>query len=317
MTFERTAAVLVGTIAGLGLATPAAAQIDAGVEDAAADAGADASPDAGPDGGPDACGDACGPELRCIVVDGVGYCGLCAPGETRPCEACPGSTQVCGGDLFWDPCDCAGCGDGPACGPGLSCIDVDGAFYCGICHPGDTQPCDNGCGPGVETCESNLFWGRCVPSGEVECVPGDTMPCASECGAGHMECQAESCEWSETCVPNNPIQCIPGTTSPCIVIGSCQGTQTCDASCAWSGCVAPPGGCHVCGDGVVDEGEDCDDGNLWADDDCDEVCGWAKARPFKSCDCGAAAGLPGGAGAISLLVAAACVFGLIRRRRVR
>jgi cysteine-rich repeat protein len=293
---------------------PALAQDDAGV-DGSADAGA---ADAGGDAGPDPCFDACGPDLRCIVIDDGGFCGQCAPGETQDCAGCPGATQECGGDLYWELCECPGCGDGPACGRGLECIVVDGFYYCGICAPGDARDCNTGCGEGVETCESDLFWGRCVPTDPVDCVPGDRLECASECGPGHMECDGASCEWSGQCVPDALIQCLPGATTDCTVIGACLGTQTCGDACAWGACVPPPDGCHECGDGVLDDGESCDDENLVDGDGCSSGCEWEDARPFRSCECRMAAGLPAslgdGAAAIGLLAVA---IGLIRRRPVR
>lgn len=296
---------------------PAFAQDDAGL-DASVDASADAgAPDGGGDGGPDPCFDACGPDLRCIVVDGEGFCGQCAPGETQDCEGCPGSTQECGGDLYWNPCECPGCGEGPACGPGLECIIVDGFYYCGICTPGDARDCNTGCGDGVETCEGDLFWGRCVPTDPVDCVPGDRLDCQSECGAGHMECDASRCEWTGQCVPDAVIQCLPGSTVECTV-GPCPGTQTCNDTCMLDPCVGPAGGCDQCGDGFVDGGESCDDGNLFDSDGCSSACEWEDARPFRSCECHAGAGLPAdlgdGAASVALLAAA---IGLIRRRRVR
>jgi len=298
---------------------PAFAQQDAGA-DASPDAGADAG-DAGGDAGPDLCFDACGPDLRCIEVDGEGYCGQCAPGETQDCEGCPGATQQCGGDLYWEPCECPGCGEGPACGPGLECIEVDGFYYCGICTPGEARDCNTGCGDGIETCESDLFWGRCIPTDSVECVPGDRLSCDSECGPGLMECDAASCTWSGQCVPDALIQCLPGVTTVCTVIGACQGTSTCNPDCTMGVCEPPAGGCHECGDGTLeeDEREQCDDGNLTDGDGCSANCEWEDARPFRSCECRAAPGLPagvGGAAAAGLGLLAAAI-GLIRRRRMR
>lgn len=293
-------------------AAPAFAQDDAG-PDGGVDGGDE---DAGEDGGADPCFGACGPDLRCIEIDGEGYCGECGPGETQECEGCPGTEQDCGGDLYWEPCECPGCGDGPACGPGLECIDVDGTFYCGICSPGDARDCNTGCGDGVETCENDLFWGRCVPTDAVECVPGDSDPCESECGPGQRSCDASSCTWSPTCTPDALIQCLPGSTAPCTVIGACMGVQSCQNGCVWGDCVPPAGGCHECGDGVLDEddGEACDDGNLTDDDGCSSQCAWEDARPFQSFECGTGPGLPGPMAVAGLAVAA---IGLILRRRMR
>ena len=278
------------------------------------DAGVDASVDAAVDAGPDPCGDACGPDLRCVELDGEWYCGQCALGETQDCPQCPGSTQNCGADLYWERCECPGCGEGPLCGPGLECIEVDGASFCGICRPGDERNCSNGCGPGVETCQNDLFWGRCTPTAPVTCLPGDELPCDSQCGAGHMECDTATCEWSGQCVPDALIQCLPGTTTSCTAGISCAGNQTCLDSCNWSECV-PVTECHECGDNVVDDGEDCDDGNLVPGDGCSDFCEWEDARPFQSCQCRAGAGVPGPAGAAAALLVAA--FVLIRRRRMR
>jgi len=129
------------------------------------------------------------------------------------------------------------------------------------------------CGDGVidtdEQCDNSTLAGNsCVTrgytKGTLECSPVDCTFDVSDCSY----CGNDTAEGSdiaslgyETCDGSD----LRGQT--CLSIGQAQGTLACSDTCGWdiSGCV---GGGAVCGNGVVEDGEECDDGNHVLTDAC-------------------------------------------------
>lgn len=128
------------------------------------------------------------------------------------------------------------------------------------------------CGDGVidsdEECDDlNLAANSCVglgyTKGTLSCSSTcsyDTSGC-STCGNGEAEGTDTASVGYETCDGSDLRE------QTCVTIGHAQGMLRCTSSCGWdiSGCV---GGGPVCGNGVVEEGEECDDGNHILTDAC-------------------------------------------------
>lgn len=92
----------------------------------------------------------------------------------------------------------------------------------------------------------------------------DVSDC-STCGDGIAEGTDTASVGYETCDGTD----LRGQT--CLTIGQAQGALACASNCSWdiSGCT---GGGSVCGNGVVEAGEECDDGNTLACDGCGQNC---------------------------------------------
>ena len=246
------------------------------------------------DDGNTSSGDGC--SSTCQLEDGGGgECGdgFCDPNEDA--ESCPGDCANGGGgecgDGFCDPNEdaesCPGdCGVG-----GGECVDGNDAQFCAGTY--GLQPeqydvcwlafCDaNGeCGP----LETGLFdGGDCVNPDDPDatiCLNGLCVVGAGggECGDGFCDPDAEdidSCPAdcdvdvdgdgvpaSQDCDDNDANK-FPGNTEVCDgVDNNCDGTVDEGGVC---------GGGAVCGNGIVEPGEECDDNNLDSGDGCSSVC---------------------------------------------
>lgn len=204
---------------------------------------------------------------------------LLVPGVVSAQDAGPDGGDPDGGDAAPDGGEL--CGDG-YCVPPLTCIDG----ICGECDDGQTRACDEGCGPGIQTCNYDTrSWGRCSPREDTECDPtanDRTHACDHPCGPAYNPCSPATCEYTDECIPEQPVQCTPGLAGSAICLttpNSCQGHHECLDDCTWSDCIADEG-IVCCGNGVVDDGEECDGEEVCGDD-----CKWTDARPFRSCDC--------------------------------
>ncbi len=200
-----------------------------------------------------ACGDpACTPDSsRCapegesvIVCDARGSaettvpCGpdsFCADGACSPSVCDAGDPPVCFGGDVWQ-CDDRGAGfdlvetcvDGALCVSG-ACLDVV-------------------CTPGAVACDGEVLT-RCSADG--------TVLTTDDCGARDAWCDepAGVCR-PRVCDPSTPPRCDGGDVYGCNDRGSAEELLF---DCGGSGCTA--GAClAICGDGVVDGGEECDDG---------------------------------------------------------
>lgn len=235
--------------------------------------------------------------LSCSAINTIN-CWTCGDGVLNPGEECDGTefgTATCGdsgyasGDLTCnascqiETTECYTCSDGFIEGAeqcesnnlneGTCTTEgfVSGAIACGTDCMYDTSGCSM-CGDGVinqsEICDGNDIVQVCQTLGEGftggtlacnnTCDDYDTSSCTA-CGNGVIEGN-EECDTSE----------LDGQT--CSTMGYTGGTLACYANCAYNvqNCTGAPGA--ICGNGVIDVGEECDDGDRLNGDGCDENC---------------------------------------------
>ncbi len=129
--------------------------------------------------------------------------------------------------------------------PGSACGARTDLYHCFL--PGETRPCRNVCGVGLERCVQGR-WANCDASyvapcsnrcgtGEVQCHDGVLEPCSAE---GEIECFNESCQslgwqWCENDTPEE--LCHTEVTVACRSICG-EGTRTCTDG-EWAACTAP------------------------------------------------------------------------------
>lgn len=163
-------------------------------------------------------------------------------------------TPVCG-DGILDPGE--SCDDGSANSDSLpdACRTDCRTAYCGDSVLDSGEECD---GDNLNNKVCTDFSATMGVLSCNECV-FDMSQC-STCGDGEAEGELgdlhyEMCDGSDL------------RGEDCVSIGQAQGVLRCNSNCGWdiSGCV---GGGAVCGDGVVDAGEECDDGNNNVTDAC-------------------------------------------------
>jgi cysteine-rich repeat protein len=140
-------------------------------------------------------------------------------------------------------CDDGNTVDGDAC-PSTCVIDKCAGVIC----PAPTDACHD---PGV--CDS--FTGVCSNP------PKDD---GTSCDDGNGCTQTDQCQ-AGACAGSNPVAC-PGRAN-------CQNAGTCDPA---SGQCSAPTGCAGCGNGGVEQGEQCDDGNVAAGDGCSPTCQYER-----------------------------------------
>lgn len=191
--------------------------------------------------------------------------GCCAPGcdatNDDDCAPTCGNGVVEPGETCDGDCPAPSCDDGVACTVDAvvsgsaatcdlvcentaitACIDDDGCCpaMCDVTNDDDCSPtCGNGTIEGNETCD-----GDCPTT----CDDGDACTNDSLSGSA-AQCNA-------VCVYAPQTACVDG--DGCCPIGC---TSVTDDDCT-----------AVCGDGTVEQGEQCDDGNTTSGDGCDSMC---------------------------------------------
>lgn len=208
----------------------------------------------------------CNDGLFCTTGDACDGFGTCAAGSGSPCglgdDACREETRSCDVCLTATDCDDSNpCNGSESCNGGL-----------GVCEPGTPVSCN-----GELSCSEQSGLCAC-PSGEAEVETGVCEPI--QC-SGDGDCDDNNvCNGTETC--NVGIgQCVAGTPLSCGDAIACNGIETCDAiagctpgnpvACGTDAeCVEPAGSCELlCGNGALDDGEQCDDGENNSDADAD------------------------------------------------
>jgi cysteine-rich repeat protein len=235
------------------------------------------------------CGDGLvGPEEVCDV-GGIGGAPPSFGGETCETLGFRGGgeltcTSDCGAVVAVPHCastvaiaclDAAHCPDGEAC--------VAGCVQCGNGFVDLGEECDDGIdnGSGPNRCrddcrapacgDATLDFPNCSGDPDVSCADDRDCPAAETCVAG------ERCDLGSAL-------CLGGERNgePCCRESDCPG-----GDCSGDGCEANrddvPGCCRcsctqeACGNGVTEEGEECDDGNRVGGDCCSPVCRYELA----------------------------------------
>ncbi len=158
-------------------------------------------------------------------------------------------------------------------------VDLNGASACGNGVIDWQEECDDGntmAGDGCDaTCHREAGVWRCPAAWY-----GTNDGCDCGCGAPDPDCGGDAS--SSACA-----HCDPPSLGGCNPSGSCPGVISAADNTA---CNAP-----VCGNGVVEPGEQCDDGNTTPGDGCDASCMWqagswtcdmALYGTGNGCDCG-------------------------------
>ena len=217
-----------------------------------------------------------------------GYCGdgMCNNGENAgSCGDCPESCGdgYCTGSENSSSCS-TDCGSGEYCGDGM-CNNGENAGNCGDCGEscGDgyctgsenagscSMDCGESCGDGYCTgsenpgnCSNDCGSGYC---GDSYCVSGENHDnCSSDCGDS---CGDGYCSNYESMYATCQQDC-----------GDICGDLYCTGSENSGNCPGDCGGGGYCGNGSVENSEQCDDGNNNNGDGCDSNCYW------EDCGCG-------------------------------
>ena len=223
------------------------------------------------------------PTRNCTSKDACVANGTC--GATHVCTAGAALAQgaSCGTNLYCVANNCVA----PSCGDGV----VEGNEECDDGNTTNGDGCDNDC---KFTCLSTDPTRDCASTNV--CVAMGTCGTTHVCTAGAAvsngtACTGGMCE-SGTCTVAS---CVNAAKCAACTTGFCNGggaTGTCNASTCGDGCVDPSKGeqcdppngttcsatCQtiavtaVCGNGVIEAGEQCDDGNLLDLDGCDSKC---------------------------------------------
>ena len=173
----------------------------------------------------------------------------CQAGDLIPCD----DGNPCTDDSCDKDAGCTFTDNQDPCDDGDACTNNDGCAA-GVCEPGDPLVCDDGlfCN-GLETCDS-----------DAGCVNGD----APETDDG-IDCTVDACDEVTDTILHTPQDSVCDTNELCV-------TDICD----------PQAGCQssitlqCCGNGIQEDGEQCDDSNIIADDGCSPTC---QQEAYESC----------------------------------
>jgi cysteine-rich repeat protein len=223
-------------------------------------------------------------------------CGTCGNGEIDAGEDCDD------GNLVDGDCCSAGClfeAAGSSCDDGLFCTSESACDDAGTCLGTAFDTCDDGdectvdqCNDFSDTCQNIPFCecGNGVVDPDEACDDGNFLDgdcCSSTCT---LEPQGASCDDGQFCTVDNVCDdsgiCLAGTARDCDDADVCtddvcsEGADACINT--FDSTNAPE--CAICGNGILDPGEDCDDTNVEDGDCCSSLC--AFEPPGSICDDG-------------------------------
>jgi cysteine-rich repeat protein len=242
---------------------------------------------------------------------------VCGNGEVEAGEDCDDGNTADG------DCCSANCAFEPAgspCDDGLFCNGIEACDGAGNCSIPGTDPCDDGVGctqdacdeaadtcsntpddalcddgqfcNGAETCDATL---DCQAGTPVDCNDGilctvdscnegtdacDNTPDDALCDDGLFCNGAETCDAANDCQPGTSVDCDDGDI--CTDDSCNEQSDQCDN--IFDPTNDPSCQPEVCGNGVLDPGEDCDDGNTLPGDCCSPTCTFEPAG--SACDDG-------------------------------
>jgi cysteine-rich repeat protein len=237
----------------------------------------------------------CGANGTCVVVGGAPRCDCALDyiqvgsqcvrppdgGVQNPCgNGRADDGEVCDGDdLRGQTCSERGFTGGGilGCRPTCDQFDTTGCITtCGDGLAGGTEVCDGTDFLG-ETCTSQGYYG-----GDLSCTATCQLSfaaCTGRCGDGIVQLGIEACDGTNLAGNN------------CGSVGYYTGVLACDATCTSLGytgggslaclasCDFDTSGCvSVCGNGLLDTGEQCDDGNTADGDGCSGDCSAGLGR---------------------------------------
>ncbi len=190
--------------------------------------------------------------------------GVCGNGVLEAGEQCDDGNTV-GGD-----CCSAACAfepTGSACDDGLFCNTGETCDSAGVCVGGGPNLCDDGVACTLDSCDE---------TGDV-CVnvPDDTV-----CDDGQFCNGVETCDTTLDCLPGSAVNC--NDNDICTDDSCNEGTGACDN--IFDPTNDPSCVLNVCGNGLVETGEQCDDGNTVDGDCCSALCTFEAAG--STCDDG-------------------------------
>ena len=229
----------------------------------------------------------CNDGVFCSAVDRCTAQGACVGGDTTPCPGADGDgdcTETCNepaGDCSApDPADTP-CTDGDVCNGTDSCT-ADG-----VCQPSDVDPCEGG----AECADHCNADGTCFTPVGTPCTD-DGNPCTVDSCDGEGRCAAMPGNAGLACGPGSQCLAAPtcdGLSATCPpatpLVGNCD-LPGCDPNrsiCQNGDCICLPAQPEGCGNGTVDNGEQCGEPGL-PNGDCCSGCRFAsQGRPVPRC----------------------------------
>ena len=208
-------------------------------------------------------GKACDADGSVCTIGDACKAGMCAAGAALLCDdknAC--TSEACDAKVgCTQTANSAACDDGNACTVG----DVCNAK---LCAPGPTKVCNDGQDCTVDSCNSKT--GACLNDGTAK--NGQACDADGSICTGGDACSGGACVAGPqaSCNDNNPC-----TTDSCDKAKGCVHATVADQTACGTGlwCIAAV--CKkkpVCGDNILDPGEQCDDGNTVTGDGCSATC---------------------------------------------
>jgi len=155
--------------------------------------------------------------------------------------------------------------------------------------PGPDPVCGDGVVEGEEECESNGDCGSGYYCNSCMCVEEPVEPvCYNDADCGNVQCAGDS----NYCLDDNVYQdfIIPACINPGEINAYCSLPtipwllEECDCGCGNGQCLECPGPDPVCGNDILENGEECDDGNLINEDGCSSACEIEEPEPNECCE---------------------------------
>ena len=199
----------------------------------------------------DARGAPCSDGVFCTAGDECDGAGNCIPGGPNDCDDGVGCTV--------DSCDdandeCLNTPDDGVCDNGLFCDGQETCDPLDDCTDGAPIDCDDGVGCTADSCDDT----------NDECL---NTPDDGTCDNGLFCDGQETCDPLDDCAAGTPLDC--DDDDVCTIDSCNESADTCENlfDSGLPGCADP-----VCGNGVLEAGEECDDGNNLDGDGCDAFC---------------------------------------------